>query len=274
MEKNEYYKMYRFENDYWWYRGLHELVTRFVSAYANKHKNPGTGKSEPSGLHIFDAGCGTGRMMELLNSFGTVVGIDYSEEAVALCKERGLENAGQGDLNKWEPRDGVYDVIISNDVICTSGIDDDMEVITKFAKALKKDGIMILNLPAFKMLRRRHDIAVFGKRRYRKHETLSHLKEMGLVPLRASYRLPFLFLIIILQKNLIERFSKNSQVESDLKPLPSLINNVLLFLNRVENFWISLGLPVLFGSSLFLVMKKGEAFFEKTAPPLPPRKSV
>ena len=30
MEKNEYNKMYRYEDNYWWYKGLHELVEHYV----------------------------------------------------------------------------------------------------------------------------------------------------------------------------------------------------------------------------------------------------
>jgi SAM-dependent methyltransferase len=260
MEKNEYYKMFEFENDYWWYRGLHELVRIYVDKL--KKENIKAGKDNP--LHIFDAGCGTGRMMELLDSYGTVEGIDYSEDAVKLCKERGLELAQPGDLNTWEPPAETYDVIISNDVICTSGVEDDLAVVEKFHKALKPGGIVILNLPAFMALRRRHDIAVFGKRRYRKRKTLDDLKKIGFIPVRASYRLPHLFLFILLQKNLVERFQKG-KIESDLKKLPSLINSVLLGMHRIENKMISWGISFLFGSSLILVLRKGD-FMKKNSP--------
>lgn len=244
MEKNEYYKMYEFENDYWWYQGLHELVRKYVEKFNNGKK-----------LNIFDAGCGTGRTMEVLQPFGTVEGVDYSEDAVALCKERGLSLAEQGDLNTWNAAPDTYDVIISNDVVCTSGVEDDMAVLAKLHKALKKGGIIILNFPAFMMLRRRHDIAVFGKRRYRKYKTIKALESLGFKKIHASYRLPLLFLFLILQKNLIERFQKGEAV-SDLNPLPPFVNSMLLGMHRLENKWISSGLTFPFGSSLFCVLKK------------------
>lgn len=247
MEKVEYYKMYSFENEYWWYRGLHELVR----SYIRRLKNTKPGEE----LRIFDAGCGTGRMMELLRDFGIVEGIDYSADAVALCKERGLQRVEQGDLNSWNPPAEMADVIISNDVICTSGVEDDMAVVKTFYRALKKDGLLILNLPAFMALRRKHDIAVFGKRRYRKRKTLRQLKEIGFVPVFAGYRLPFLFFVMLAQKHLVERWSRKPAV-SDLKPLPRFLNSLLLGLNRLDNTLITSGIPLPFGSSLFLVMKK------------------
>ncbi|MGD2087516.1 MAG: class I SAM-dependent methyltransferase [Candidatus Aminicenantes bacterium] len=247
MKKNEYHKMFEFENDYWWYRGLHELTRHYVVRFKHKKSN--------EELKILDAGCGTGRMMELLEGYGIVEGIDHWEEAIFLCKKRGLKNIQKGDLNTWEPPAEVYDVIISNDVIYISTIADDMAVVEKFHRALKKNGILILNLPAFKVLQRKHDIAVFGVRRYRKKMTLRQLKEIGFVPVHASYRLPPLFFIMLVQKYVVDRLSKG-EVESDLKELPYFINSFLLWMHRLENKIITAGIPLPFGSSLFLVCRK------------------
>lgn len=246
MLKDEYYKMYRFENTYWWYRGLHELIARFVLKRRSRH----SGES----FRILDAGCGTGRMVELLSPLAAVEGIDYSEEAVSLCKDRGLENVTRVDLNTWLPPDGIYDMVISSDVICNAGITDDMNVVAKFHRALKPGGLLLLNLPAFEALRRRHDIAVAGKRRYRKHRTLIQTRQIGFNTVRATYRLPPLFFVMLLQKHLLERFDKE-KVESDLKPLPSAINALLLRLHRIENRLISWGISFPLGSSLFLVLE-------------------
>ena len=247
MKKNEYYKMFEFENDYWWYRGLHELTWYYVVKL--KRLKP------DRELRILDAGCGTGRMMELLDRYGTIEGIDHAEEAISLCKKRGLKNAQKGDLNTWDPPTETYDVIISNDVIYISTIEDDMAVVGKFHRALKKDGILILNLPAFKALQRKHDIAVLGARRYRKGKTLEQLKEIGFVPVHATYRLKWLFFIMLVQKHLLDPLS-NKSVESDLKRLPGFINSFFLWMHRMENRIITAGIPLPFGSSLFLVCKK------------------
>lgn len=251
MEKNEYRKMYEFENDYWWYRGLHELVKKYTLKIKQKQVS-GT-------LRIFDAGCGTGRMMEILAPYGSVEGIDYSADAIDLCRERGLTHAIEGDLNTWESLENMFDVIISNDVICTSGVEDDIAVLKKFHSALKPGGYFISNFPAFFLLRRNHDIAVSGKRRYRRGKTIKILEEIGFKVERASYRLPHLFFFLLFQKYLIESFSSGKEVTSDLKPLPSWINNLFLFFNRFENRLFTSGFPFLVGSSLFIVAHKEES---------------
>lgn len=248
MEKVEYIKMFEFENHYWWYRGLHELIERAVRDIHTKRNN------EP--LHIFDAGCGTGRMLELLEKFGTVEGIDYSPDAVSFCNQRGLKNTAVGDLNDWTPPEDKYDIIISNDVICTTGVEDDRAVMEKFHKALKPGGYLLLNLPAFMALRRNHDIAVSGKRRYRKNKTVNVLKDIGFTVVTAGYRLPVLFFIILIQKFFTAVFPARGEVTSDLKPLPSPVNGFFLAMHRIENQLIHAGFPILFGSSLFLVSVK------------------
>jgi SAM-dependent methyltransferase len=259
MIKEEYDKMYEYENHYWWYRGLHELV-RYYVARAGEVKKRRNERNEANGeeLKIFDAGCGTGRMLELLDEYGTAEGVDYSPKAVALCRERGLRRVETGDLNRWAPPGDVYDVIISNDVICTSGVADDLAVLRKFHAALKPGGWLVLNFPAFAVLRRMHDIAVSGIRRYRKRKTVRALEDMGFGIVRANYRLPALFVFILMQKYVLGLFpgGENKKVTSDLKPLPSWLNRLLFFLNRLENRLFTCGIPFLFGSSLFVVCEK------------------
>lgn len=256
MIKEEYQKMYEFENHYWWYRGLHQLVRYYVGRAENKKK-----EISAELFRIFDAGCGTGRMLELLDEYGTVEGVDYSPEAIALCKQRGLQKVETGDLNLWNSPPDVYDVIISNDVICTSGVEDDLAVIRKFHTALKPGGYLILNLPAFTILRRMHDIAVSGIRRYRKKKTVRTLQEMGFRMVRVNYRLPALFAFILFQKYILGLFPRdeNKTVTSDLKPLPSWLNSLLYFMNRLENRLFTCGVPFLFGSSLFIVCEKQDS---------------
>ncbi len=121
MEKDEYTLMYELETDYWWYKALHELVEFHVKKIAGAED-----------LRIFDAGCGTGKMVEILNSYGEVEGIDYSEEAVSYCRKRGLKTIKLEDLNNWNPGGELYDVIISLDVIYHAAVEDDMGVLEKF----------------------------------------------------------------------------------------------------------------------------------------------
>ena len=80
MLKSEYQNMYELENNYWWYKTLHSLVEKIVEKQ----------KLSNADLYILDAGCGTGRMLEILANYGHAEGVDYSEQAVMYTKKRGL----------------------------------------------------------------------------------------------------------------------------------------------------------------------------------------
>ncbi|MCX6562855.1 MAG: class I SAM-dependent methyltransferase [Candidatus Aminicenantes bacterium] len=278
MKRHEYERMFRFEDWYWWYRGLHELVGSEV-----KQLNLGRVPT------ILDAGCGTGRMMELLRSRGqvkgrafgsplardlyprgstaevdprampgapaAVEGFDFSAAAVDLCRQRGVPDCRTMDLNAWDPEADRWDVIISLDVICCSGVRDDRAILEKFHRALAGNGHLIMNLPAFPLLRRTHDLAVSIARRYRRKDLVRDLEARGFRLVYAGYRLPPLFLAV-LAKKIIEKISKPRNIESDLRPLPRPFNDWLLGYHRLENRLILRGMRLPFGSSLFVVAAK------------------
>jgi SAM-dependent methyltransferase len=246
MEKIEYETMFSVENDFWWYRGLHDLVCRFIRPVA-------AGRAKP--MRILDAGCGTGRMMELLQPYGKIEGLDFSEEAIKFCARRGGAAVSKQDLTAWRGGPDVYDAIICLDVLYHDSIVDDGAIVKEFHRALKPGGMLIVNLPAFELLRRRHDRAVHTRKRFTKKATAARYKAIGFFISTVSYRLPHFFLIILCKK-WIERFSGNSGVESDLKMPPHWLNKLLIWLNRLENRCIASRISMPLGTSLFIVARK------------------
>ena len=244
MDKSEYLRMYHLETNFWWYKVLHELVDHMLQ----KNKPEG-------GISILDAGCGTGRMMEICQKYGTVTGIDYSPDAVYYAKKRGLKNIEIGDLNNYHFENNSYDVVVCLDVLYHSAIENDLSVVEKFYHTLKEDGILIINLPAFEYLKRSHDIVVHTKKRYRKKAFENDLKAIGFTILKSSYRMPLLYFIILIAK-LFRPKSKSTESESDLKALPDWLNTLLLNYGRLENWCLKQGFGFPVGSSLFVVAKK------------------
>lgn len=244
MDKSEYVRMYHLESNFWWYKVLHELVDFTI----RKNKKEG-------GIRILDAGCGTGRMMEICQKYGTITGIDYSADAVSFAKKRGLNNVEIGDLNDYSFEKDTYDAVICLDVLYHTGIRNDLEVVEKFYQSLKKDGILIINLPAFDYLKRPHDIVVHTKKRYRKKAFVNELKETGFSIISSSYRMPHLYFIILISK-LFRKERNLKEAESDLKELPVWLNTILLNFGRMENWWLGRGFSIPMGSSLFIVAKK------------------
>ena len=74
MKHEEYERMYRFEDTYWWFVARRRLIASLLDAYY-----PRNGR-----LRLLDIGCGTGAMLDMLAPFGEVVGADFAPEALAV----------------------------------------------------------------------------------------------------------------------------------------------------------------------------------------------
>lgn len=243
MEDTEYKKMYDVEDSHWWYVGLHELILYFV----------GIERIKRGSLEILDAGCGTGRLCQLMKEYGDIRGCDISNLALELCAKRKI-SVFPADLNLIDLGTERYDVITSVDVLYHKWIQDDAEILIKFHRALKPGGILIINLPAYNFLKSRHDLAVHTRERYIKSVMMENLKETGFAVEKATYRIGFLFPAIALYR-FMQHSDKDKPV-SDVHMPPKLINSALLALNRMENLFIKKISSIPFGTSLFLVARK------------------
>lgn len=236
--------MYEAEESHWWYVALHELILYFIDKERAKR----------SPLKILDAGCGTGRLCQLMNEYGEVRGCDISSLALGLCDKRNI-SAFKVDLNLTDLGVERYDVITSIDVLYHQRIQNDNEALSRFYKALKPGGMLILNLPAYNFLKSRHDLAVHTRERYTKSSTVNKLKDAGFIIEKATYRIGFLFPFIAVYR-LLQRLSTDKSIVSDVHMPPKLFNSALLGLNRMENRFIEKMSTVPFGTSLFVVARK------------------
>ena len=247
MKNNAYEEMYLVESSHWWYMGLHDLVLYLV-------KN----LTENTQLQIFDAGCGTGRLLTILNENGhDVAGLDYSEEALKFCSKRGLENVFKVDLNKWIPTPNTYDLITCFDVLCHKWIKDEIKILKTLASGLKIDGLLFINDPAFPVLSRKHDQVVMIRERYTINTFRRVLASANLQPILMTYRLPHAFLTLLALRYFNAIRNVKNQTTSDIANIPpKLFNQFLFSLTKLENRLIGSGITIPFGSSLFTVAKK------------------
>lgn len=250
MNNAEYGIMRSLEDTHWWYAGLHELV---MACLEREYAIHGT-------LAILDAGCGTGRLCQLMARYGRVTGCDYAETALEFCRRRGLENVVLADLNTFDPGADRYDVITSMDVLYHRAVEDDRAVIRSLYRALKPGGALILNLPAHEGLRGLHDRAVHTRHRYRRGEVSALLAAAGFRVEKSTYRLAALFppILAIRCAGRIAMRGDCTRVTSDLTPPPPWLNRILLRYLRLENRWIARhSLPI--GTSVFAVARKAGA---------------
>jgi SAM-dependent methyltransferase len=244
---DEYRVMFEIEDDYWWYRGLRELIRSLLAQYA----------PEPSTRPmILDVGCGTGANLKLLQSYGNAVGIDISEEAIGFCRARGIPESRVflGSAVDLPFASGRFDLAVSFDVICN--LQDDADAFREIARVIKPGALFIVGLPAYQWLWSAHDVAVGHKRRYDAPDLRKKLSAAGFQIERMTYANSVLLPLIAAVRLLSRRAKpKEEAAHSDLVRLPRLINALLTGLFVAEMRAVSrVNIP--FGVTVIAVVRR------------------
>ncbi len=251
MEASEYQLMYEAEVRHWWYLGLHHLVIDRVRAEERRQGRR---------LNILDAGCGTGRLCQLMQPFGTTTGCDVHPVALEATASRGIRRVLHCDLMSDSLGTEQYDVITTIDVLYHRMIGDESVVLRNLFNALRPDGLLILQVAAFEILRGQHDVAVHTRHRYRSEEVCGLLRDAGFDVELASYRLFPHFLPAIgwrlLSKLLPQPTSADEPTSDVAKVCPSFLNSLLVQYLKAENRILTAGIRFPFGMSFFATARK------------------
>ena len=177
-----------------------------------------------------------------------------SQEALAKCRQRGLQSLIRGSVTHIPFPDRSLDCILSLDVLYHSGVDDDEGALREFHRVLRTSGKLILNLPAYEWLRSAHDYAIHTRRRYTRKIVKAKLSAAGFVSEKISYRNCFLLPLVWIWR-IFRRSSITSNAGSDLFEVSQPLNRILLQLLRIESRMMDrIDLP--FGSSVFCIARK------------------
>lgn len=245
MLPREYRVMFEIEQEYWWYRGLRVLVNELLNRYA----------ARDGSTKILDAGCGTGKILELFLERGNAWGVDIAVEAIEFCRLRGIpsERAFVASLLELPFPDEFFDVAFSFDVICN--IQEDVAAFAEIRRALKPGGRVIAQLPAYRWLWSAHDVAVGHKYRYAKRELHEKITRAGLRVEALQYLNTMLFPFIALLRFARRPAVKNGYAHSDLAPLPRALNEGLTRLFSAE-MRMALTRQMPFGISLLAIARR------------------
>src|SRR6478672_4145760 len=244
MKAQEHDIMRAVEDHYWWYQALRQHVADSIE--------PGAAK-----FSLLDAGCGSGGMLMALQAKfpqAELSGIDESEHAIELCRER---NTGahllQAGVHELPFSSDAFDVVLSLDVWVNEGVDDALAA-HETHRVLRPGGKLILNLAAFDFLKGAHDEAVGGVRRYTRPQVRALLEGADFAVERLTYWNATLTPPIAVLRWLSRR-QLGGEARSDFRPLPPFLNSALKGLAALE-LRASRHLSLPFGTSVFAVARK------------------
>lgn len=241
MNVEEYERMFRLEDSYWWFVGRHHLILTFLQAQYG-------GRSD---LTILDIGCGTGAMSRKLAPWGAVVSADFSPLALTYCRRRNLHQLCMADAMRLPFRDNSFDVVVALDIL--EHLPDDQAALCEFHRVLKPGGRVIATVPAYPSLWSGHDVALMHFRRYVAREVRERFTAARLKIEKLSYAMTLLYPVVWLMRRVILR--KDAPPQASLVSVPRPVNRLLVRLLSGENALIRrVSLP--FGVTVFCMAER------------------
>lgn len=240
MNLDEYTKMYELEDRYWWFVGRRRLALTLL------RRNVATERPR-----VLDLGCGTGVVLRELSAWANPVGLDMSDRALDYCRRRGLTRLAKGDGEALPFADGCFDAVLGLDIFEHIARDD--IAFAEACRVLCPGGVLVLSVPAYRVLWGPHDVALHHHRRYRAAEIRRRLTDAGFASARVGYSVFFLFPIVVVWRMFEKR--KRGPAKASLVHVPGWVNRLLIMIQALEASMIArMNLP--WGSSVIAVAKK------------------
>ena len=245
MMEHTYPILFQVEQSHWWHIGRRKIIASFVEEICR-----GVTDRRP---RILDVGCGTGANLIMLSNYGDAEGVDVSEDALAFCRERGLDKVrlGAGEALPYE--DGTFDLVTALDVV--EHMDDDLAGLSEMRRVLRPGGRVLLFVPTFMFLWGLQDDVSHHRRRYRLSQLRRVLEQAGLEVERTTYANITFFLPILVIRKLMGLTGIKAESENNINV--SAFNGVLGRMLGAES-WLLRYMNLPFGVSGLCVAKKSK----------------
>ena len=198
--------LYEVEQSHWWHTGRRRILASFVAGICSRVTN--------RRARILDVGCGTGANLLMLSQYGDAEGVDVSEDALAFCRERGLDQVRQGAGEELPYDDNTFDLVTAFDVV--EHMDDDLAGLREMFRVLRPGGHALIFVPTFMFLWGVQDDVSNHRRRYRLPELRRVMEQAGFEIERSTYANITLFLPILLIRKLMQLTGIKTETENNI----------------------------------------------------------
>lgn len=249
MRPKDFHDLYALEENLWWFAGMREITAALLDPLlpANNRRR------------ILDAGCGTGLNLSWLRRYagnGEVVGIDLATDALKFSLERGEKNLSRASVVEIPCRDASFDVVTSFDVLVQLPRErSDEQPLSEMFRVLRPRGILFVRVAAYEWMYSGHDRALNTQRRYGLSLLNQKVERAGFRLVRSTYANSLLLPAAALRR-LVLKPTGLADGGSDVKPLPLILNRLLLSVLVCEARWLQNSRNLPYGLSAICIAEK------------------
>jgi SAM-dependent methyltransferase len=201
MQSHHYPILYQVEDSHWWYVGRRRILQSLVEKISTKLKIN----------RILDVGCGTGANLKMLAAYGSAEGVDISPQAVDFCHERGLDSVKLGAIEQLPYESDSFELVTALDVI--EHLDNDIAGLREMRRVLRRDGRILVFVPAFMFLWGVQDDVSNHRRRYTLPSLLKAVEKAGFAVEWSSYANISFFLPVLVVRSVMRWLGLRADTE-------------------------------------------------------------
>jgi SAM-dependent methyltransferase len=240
LDKSYEEKYHDIEEWNWWFVSRRKAILSLLEG-TDKH------------ARILDIGCAGGPLLNELKQqgFGNAAGADFSAEAVAKCKARGLQ-AYQMDAQSLDFKPNSFDILIASDSL--EHLEKDEQALANWFRILKPGGRIIVFVPAYMFLWSDQDVVNYHFRRYTKSNLLAKMKHAGFSIRKKGYwnfAVFFPTAVFRILQRIKNKISPSKEAKDQLSGFGGFSNKILTGWMKLENK-VFKGLPFPCGVSVYV----------------------
>ena len=236
MNNKTFSRQIKNQERHWWFQARKQIIDQIISNIKLKKKN-----------NILDFGSGSGVNLNMLEKYGLVDIHEKNRFARIAIKNKNKKIKNLYSTLKI--RKNFYDLILIADVI--EHVRRPKNLLRNLKKFLKKDGRILITVPAYQFLFSKKDEALGHYRRYNKKILKNELTEFNIEKISHFNTLLCIPIIIM---TLLNKFLKRDYIKQVETTPNFFINKLCFIIFAAEKYFIKyLNLP--FGISLYILVK-------------------
>ncbi|MDC0167338.1 class I SAM-dependent methyltransferase, partial [Candidatus Pelagibacter sp.] len=160
MKNETFLRQIAHQKKHWWFQARKQIIFYIIKQIKFQKK-----------INILDFGAGSGVNTEMLAHFGYVDVFEKNKVALKNLKQKlRIKNS----YSRFNMKKNYYDLIVLADVI--EHIKKPKQALFILKKLLKKNGLILITVPAYQFLYSKKDVSLGHYRRYSKSSLVNEIK--------------------------------------------------------------------------------------------------